>query len=123
MGYRRYRRRRSMASEALADTAYIANRLSWKGAMAFGVTLFALFYWLLPAWLVHHLEANQNNVFRPMLEAVFARRIHWIQWLGIALGLICAFFAVRNYFTSQHLDRRGERGVSFLSRLLARWID
>lgn len=124
MAYRRYRRKRSMAGEMLADTSYVANRLSWKGAAIFGVVLFVAFYWLLPALLTHQLESlPQSNMFRPMVEALFAKRIHWVQWLGIALGLICAFFAVRNYFASQRLDSHGERNVSFFSRLLARWLD
>lgn len=112
-----------MASEALADTAFIANRLSWKGAAIFGVVLFVFFYWMLPAFISHQLASLQNNMFRPMVEAVFARRVHWVQWLGIALALVCAFFAIRNYFAAERLDRYGERNVSFLSRLFARWLD
>lgn len=123
MGYRRYRRKRSMASEVLADTAYIANRLSWKGAAIFGVVLFVLFYWVLPAWINHQLSSLQNNMLRPMFETVFARRVHWVQWLGIAFALICAFFAIRNYLAYQRLGAYGERNVSFFSRLFARWID
>lgn len=107
----------------MADTAYIANRLSWKGAVIFGVILFAIFYWALPAWINHQLSSLQSNIFRPMLEVVFARRVHWVQWLGIALALICAFFAVRNYLACQRLGVGGERNVSFFSRLLARWLD
>lgn len=57
-----------MASEVLADTAYIANRLSWKGAAIFGVVLFVLFYWVLPAWINHQLSSLQNNMLRPMFE-------------------------------------------------------
>jgi hypothetical protein len=123
MGYRRYRRKRSMASEALADTAYIANRLPWKGAVIFGVVLFVAFYWVLPAWINHQLASLQSNMFRPMLEAVFARRVHWVQWLGIAFALICTFFAIRNYLASQRLGAYGERNVSYFGRLLARWLD
>lgn len=123
MGYRRYRRKRSMAGEALADTAFIANRLSWKGAAIFGAVQFVVFYWLLPAWITHQLDSLQNNMFRPMVEAVFARRVHWLQWLAIALALVSTFFAVRNYFASERLGRYGENNVSFFSRLLARWLD
>lgn len=100
MGYRRYRRKYSMAGEALADTAFIANRLSWKGATIFGVVQFLVFYWLLPVWINHQLDSLQDNMFRPMVEAVFARRVHWFQWLAIALALVCTFFAVRNYYVS-----------------------
>lgn len=123
MGYRRNRRKRSSSSGALADTAYIANRLSWQGAAVFGVVLFVIFYWALPAWINHQLSSLQSNMFRPMIEAVFARRVHWVQWLGIAFALICAFFAVRNYLACQRLGAYGERNVSFFSRLFARWLD
>jgi hypothetical protein len=124
MAYRRrYRRKRSMDGNMLADTTYIANRLSWQGAAFFGVILFVIFYWLLPEWINLKLSSLQSNTLRPAFEAIFARRAHWLQWLGIALGLICAFFAIRNYFTPQHLDYRSARKVSFLSRLLARWLD
>lgn len=112
-----------MAGEVLSDTSYIANRLSWMGAAILGFVLFVVFYWLIPMWINHQLNSLQGNMFRPMMEAVFSRRIHWIQWLGIALALICAFFSVRNYFDSQRLDRQGERDVSFFSRLLAKLLD
>lgn len=123
MSYRHYRRKRSMAGETLADAAFIANRLSWKGAAILGLVLFVIFYWALPAWINHQLSTLQNNMFRPMIDAVFSRRVHWVQWLGIALALVCSFFAVRNYFASERLCRYGERNVSFFSRLLARWLD
>lgn len=123
MNYRRYHRKRSTSSGVLADTAYIANRLSWKGAAMLGIVLFVLFYWVFPAWINHQLASLQNNMFRPMLEVVFARRVHWVQWLGIAFALICAFFAIRNYLTGQRLGTYGERNVGFFSRLFARWLD
>lgn len=124
MAYRRrYRRKRSIAGEILSDTSYIANRLSWKGAAAFGVVLFVIFYWLMPAWINHQIETAHSANSRMMLEALFARRIHWFQWVGIALGLIGGFFAVRNYFATRPLNRYDENNVSFISRLLARWLD
>lgn len=112
-----------MAGEVLADTAFIANRLSWKSAGILGVVQFVVFYWLLPAWINHQLDSLQNNMFRPIVEAVFARRVHWLQWFAIALALVCMFFAVRNYFVSERLGRYGESSISFFSRLLARWLD
>ncbi len=104
MAYRRrYRKKRSMAGGVLSDTSYIANRLSWVGSAILGLVLFVVFYWLLPMWINHQLNSLQGNMIRPIMEAVFARRIHWVQWLGIALALICAFLSVRNYFGSQRL--------------------
>jgi copper oxidase (laccase) domain-containing protein len=60
---------------------------------------------------------------RVALEAVAVRRGHWFQFAGIAIALICTFFAIRNYFSSRRISDQGERDVSFVSRLLARWID
>jgi hypothetical protein len=112
-----------MAGEMLADTSYVANRLSWKGAAVLGAVLFVVFYWLVPAWINHQLNSLQSNLYRPLIEAAFARRVHWVQWLGVALGLVCTFFAIRNYFSSQQLGRYGERNVSFFSRFVARWLE
>ncbi|MGZ8212910.1 MAG: hypothetical protein ACXWTP_00210 [Methylosarcina sp.] len=112
-----------MSGGMLSDASYVANRLSWTGAALLGFVSFIVFYWLLPMWINHQLNSLQGNMFRPMVEAVFSRRIHWLQWLGIALGLICAFFSIRNYLGLNRLHSGGERNVSFFSRLLARWLD
>lgn len=123
MGRRYYRRKSSMAGEMIRDTAYIGNRLSWQGSAILGFVLFAVFYWLLPWWVQTRLDGLQSNMFRPMLEAAFGRRIHWFQYLGIALGLIGLFFAIRNYFAYDRLDRGGENNIGWFSRILAKLID
>lgn len=123
MAYRRYRRKSSKSGSLVADTARAANRLSWAGSSALGAVFFVSFYWLLPAALNHLHDYLQGNIYLPIVEPLFEKRNHWSQWLAIALGLICAFFAVRNYFGAGRLDRNGERQVGFISRLLARWID
>ena len=123
MANRRYRKKRSAAGQVLSDTSYIANRLTRKGCVVFGLLSFSLFYFLIPMWLNRQLNSLQGNMFRPLVEAVFARRIHWVQWLGIALGLICTYFAIRNYFTSERIGNYGEKNVSLLSRILARFLD
>lgn len=123
MAYRRHYRKRSKAGRVLADATYIANRLSWFGAAVLGVISFAVLYWLIPAWLNHKLNSLEGNTFYSVVEVLFARRIHWFQWVGIVLGLICAFFAIRNYVATQKLGRDGEGFVSFFGRLLARWLD
>ncbi|QSB03219.1 hypothetical protein JWZ98_09945 [Methylomonas sp. EFPC1] len=112
-----------MAGGLLSDTAYMANRFSWQGTVILGVVQFIVFYWLLPTWINHQLDSLQGNMFRPMVEVIFAKRVHWLQWLAMALALICGFFAIRNYFAVGQLDRYGERQVGFISRLLARWFD
>ncbi len=119
---RRYRRR-SIESSIAGDTAYVANRLSWQGSLIFGAILFAIFYWALPAWISYQVGNMQSTILRPALEALFAHRIHWSQWLGTALALICAFLALRNYLDQGPLRAESERDVSWFSRLLARWLD
>jgi hypothetical protein len=54
---------------------------------------------------------------------LFARRIHWFQWVGIALGLVCVFFALRNFLAGYRLSQAGEQSASFWSRIVARWLD
>lgn len=123
MARRKYRKSRSMAGSILSDTAYIANRFSWRGALALGVVQFVIFYWLVPGWITHQLDSLKSNIPHQIMVAAFSRRLHWFQWLAIALALICGFFAIRNYFADSRLDRYGERQVGLLSRLLARWFD
>ncbi len=119
---RRYRRR-SAASGVVSDTAAIANALPWWGAALFGLVLFVVFYWLLPMWMQTKLDERQGSMFFPALEAVFGRRMHWLQWLGIALGLVGLFFAVRNYYLARSMDKRDMSGVGWLARLVARLFD
>lgn len=123
MAYHRYRNIRSHAGQIFSDTAHIANRLSWKGCVILGGLSFSTFYFFIPMWIHSQLNALQGNMFRPIIESLFARRIHWFQWVGITLGLISIFFAVRNYFTFDRIGRYGEKNVSFFSRILAKFMD
>lgn len=125
MGRRYYRRRNSNSAGALVrDTVEVGNRLPWWGAALLGVLLFSVFYWFLPAWIHHQWDANlDRSLFSNMVRQAFERRVHWLQYLGIVLGVICAFFAIKNYFWSERLSRDGERDVGFFSRLLARILD
>lgn len=121
----RYRRRysRNRRSGMIQDTVEVANKLPWWGAAFLGVAFFSLFYWVLPAWMHSKMDELQGNMFRPLVEAIFIRRTHWVQWTGIAIGLVCAFFAIRNYFAVRHLDRREQQNVGWLARFLARFLD
>jgi hypothetical protein len=120
---RRYRRKSSLASSIVRDVAYVGNRVSWRFSLVYGVVLFVAFYWVVPALLLRGLERLRGNPLYPLLDAVFARRVHWSQWLAIALALLCGFFALRAYFRADPLAYRNERRAGLLSRLLARWID
>ncbi len=123
MGYRRYRRKRSDVGQLLGDTAHVANYLPWWWSPFLGCALFAAFYWAIPAWIHHQLATLQGNMFRPIVESLFARRINWFQWLGLVLLIVCLIFAVRNYLSMGRLDRRDEQDVSWLTRLIVRLID
>lgn len=123
MGYRRYRHRRSDVGQLFGETSHVANNLPWQWSVLLGALLFVGFYWLLPALIHHQLTTLQSNMFRPIVEAIFAKRIHWLEWIGEGLLVVCLIFAARNYFSMGVLDRRGEQNVSWLTRLIVRLID
>jgi len=125
MGRRYYRRRSSNAAGALIrDAVEVGNRLPWWGAALMGVMMFSFFYWIVPAWIHHQWDSNPSrSTLGDLVRQVFERRLHWIQYLGIVLGLIGAFFAIKNYFWAERLSRHGEQGVGFFSRLLGRLLD
>ncbi len=124
MARRNFSRTRSLSSQAVKDLSFIANRLPWQACVAFGLVLYVLLSWIAPPLLAQRLaELPHDNTFRPLAEALIGRRLHWLPRLGIAMGLICAFFAVRNFFASRRLTRQGEDQVGFFARLGARWPD
>jgi len=125
MGRRYYRRRNKNSTGALVrDTVEVGNRLPWWGAAMMGVLLFSIFFWVVPAWIHYQWESNPvRSPLGDMVRQVFERRLHWIQYLGIVLGLIGVFFAIKNYFWSERLSRQGEHDVGFFSRLLGRLLD
>lgn len=96
MGYRRYRR--SVVGQLFGDTSHIANYLPWQWSVLLGFILFAGFYWLLPALIHHQLTTLQGNMLHSIIEAIFAKRIHWLEWIGEGLLVVCLIFAARNYF-------------------------
>ena len=122
---RRYRRRnKSPASILIRDFVYIGNRLPWWWAAIMGMFLFIVFYYLLPIWLINHFEANSSDsMFASAWLQVVEYRVHWVEYLGIALGLIGLFFAIKNYFYASNINRSAETGVGFFARLLARFFN
>jgi len=122
---RYYRRRsRSVVATLVHDMVEICNRLPWWGAALMGVVMFSFFYWIVPAWIHHQWDSNPSrSPLGDLIRQVFERRLHWIQYLGIALGLIGAFFAVKNYFSTTRLNPHGNRRVGILARLLGRFLD
>lgn len=117
------RRRRNNASSIIRDVAHIASKVGWQGALVLGAASFILFYFILPLWFTSILEAQNRNTFYAVIEAVIGRRTHWLQWVGIACGLLGLFFSVRNYHYGRNA-RSGERGLAaFLAKLLGRALD
>lgn len=107
----------------MRDTAFIANRLPWRWTIVFGVALFSIFYWGVPALITWHLASVRDPILRSALETFFGRRGHRAEYIAIALLLICLFFATWNAWTTYRMRAPGEGNVGLISRLLARWID
>ena len=101
----------------------IANTFSWRRYLLLGSLLFMIFYCMIPAWLNHELSTLQNSTLRPIAEALFMRRIYWIQLAGIALGSICIVFAIHNYFSARSISSNGRNNTTYLSRLFSKLTD
>jgi predicted MFS family arabinose efflux permease len=125
MGRRYYRRRsRNSAGALIRDSVQMGNRLPWWGAALMGLLLFLVFYWLLPLWLQSLLESTgKDNPLITMLQQVFERRIHWVEYLGIVFGLIGLFFTIKNYFFTFRITKHGEAGVGFFARIFGRFFN
>ena len=93
------------------------------GSLLLGASLFAIFYWAIPALIDHQLVSLQGNQFLPIAEARLGRIAHWSQRLAIALWLACTIIAGFSYFRSQHITHTHQRSVGFFSRLFARFLD
>ena len=119
---RRYRRKSSAAS-IISDTVFIGSKLPWWGAFLLGLITFTGFYFLVPFWLEAKLQENSGSRVFLVLEAIFSRRIHWFEWIGISCGLIGFFFAVRNYFFHNQANYKEQGFVGMLAKLLGRNID
>jgi len=123
---------RNHANQKFSDTLTsehlrIAHIFSWKSYILLGSLLFTIFYCLVPAWLNHQLVAIHNSSIRPIAEALFVRRIQWIQLTGICLGLICIALSIRNYFVTHSIKRstgkRSKSKMNVFRRLLAKLMD
>lgn len=124
MARRRHRRRSSTSGAAVvSDVVRAANRASWWAALLLGILFWVVFALALPAWIEHQQATLEGNIFLQMVDQVFARRIHWLSWIGNACLIAGAFFAVKNYIWQQPIDRNGRGIVAFLARLLGRSID
>lgn len=116
-------RRRSRRGSVVTDVAFVANRLSWRRCLVLGAVGFTLFYWLLPMWLRSRVEVLKSEAIRVAFDHLVTRRAHWLQWVGIAIALVCVFFAARDYYGRRSLRPRSVRDTSWFARLLARILD
>ena len=117
------RRSRAAASSVIADSAIIANRMPWQLSLILGLTLFSLCYWVIPAILVAQQGDGGSPIIRSVVAELIQRRIHWFEFLAIALALVFGFFALWSYLGGRPVSSDAERRAGLLSRLLARWID
>ena len=119
---RKYRKRHSAAGSIIVDSTYIGSRLTWWGALCFGLVTFILFYYIVPTWLGGKLSDNHSSTFYPALETLLGRRIYWFKWLGVACAFIFGYYSIRNYLISSASSNL-ERGlVGLISRILGRHI-
>ena len=116
----RHYRRRNSAGSIISDTAYIGSKLPWWGALLLGILSFFVFYFMAPAWLESKLSAQSESTFYPMLEAIFSRRIHWLEWVGIACGLVGVCFGIRNSLWLAQAGYQEQGVIAFLARLFSR---
>lgn len=82
-----------------------------------------LFYFIIPSWLEAKLSEQSNNMFLPMLKAVFEKRIHWSEWLGIVCGLISIIFSLRSLIMTNEASYKERSLISMLARWLGRHLD
>lgn len=119
---RRYYRRKSKTS-IISDTVYIGARLPWWGALAFGALVFVIFYFVISAWIESKILVYGDSPMLFALAEVMSKRMHWSQYVGIACGLVCAFFAIRNFLIAMSPSYT-ERGIiGLIARLLGREIN
>lgn len=124
MGSRYRRRSKSLVGGMASDVAFIANRLSWQGALILGSITFLLLYFAIPAWIIYQLnEVSGSSVIRPFVEMAFTRRVHWIQWIGTTLLLICIFISGYKFYRLRQLSREDEHRVGLISRIVARFLN
>lgn len=123
MSYKGKYRRKNTTSSIIDDVTQIGAKVSWQYALLLGCILFVLFYFILPAWFTLILQEQKDNIFFPVLETVFARKLHWLQWIGITTGLIGLYFAFRNYLYENAAIKEEASLISLIAKLLGKWMN
>ena len=83
--------------------------------------LFAIFFWLIPAWIESRSAALSGSIYAQLMEQVFARRLRLVKGLGVTLLLVCAFVALWNYHKDERMGSSEQRASGILARLLS-WL-
>jgi len=121
--HRAYRRRASIESQLVRDTTRGAALLNSLACLLLGVTLFLLFYWILPSWLQGRLQQQYDNPYQPLLQGFFARRERLLELAGIASLIGCLVLAVWKHLTRRAMPSQGQQATDLLSRLLAKLLN
>jgi hypothetical protein len=117
---RRYRRR-SHASQIISDSVFVVSRLSWYGALLYGLITFLLFYYAVPYWFVNATQLGSS--VNQGLEIINHRWIRVFHYVGIVCGVAGLLFTVRNYFVLSAAQRNERSFAGLLARFLGRHWD
>lgn len=115
---RKYYRKKK--TSILTDVVYIGNKAPWWFTLTIGSVLFIALYFILPGWVMSNSNSTESPIGRLIFNAVVIRRIHWFQYLGVTIGIICCFYAFRSFIYGKYLSSPDSRVVVFFAKVLAR---
>lgn len=131
--HKRTTRRKSKTGfgSTVSDVIRIANRFGPKGTLIAGFFAFLFFYYLLPLLLMSftsesgvRMSGQHAALIDKFFNDILIRRlINPSKWAGVAMFTACVLLASWKAFTRTDLNRRDERELSWLSKVLARFID
>jgi hypothetical protein len=119
----RRRRRSGRVDDGVTDAGLIFALLPWWASLIAGVLLFGVFYFLIPHMIEGSIESERGNLFYPMIAAILAYRTEIIQGVGVAILLVSIYFSFRNLVDSSAATGGEVKGVSFIAKIIARYID
>jgi len=117
---------------AVADTVGIAANFGPRGTLITGGIGFLVFYFILPRLLVLWADHNKakmsqgvvGTVMRQVLDDLIIRRfIHPSEWAAIAIFIGCLLVACWKAATRTDLDYQNQRDMTWLAKMLARFLD
>lgn len=132
--FQRRRRRRSGSGlgGAVGDIVGIAANLGPRGALITGGIGFILFYFIVPGLLVlwaDHTKARMSSgivgmAMKRLVDDIFIRRfIHPSEWAAIAILLGCLLVACWKGFTRTDLGYYEQRDMTWLAKVVARFLN